>query len=88
MKSEILSDKWHAMKGKIQAAFTKLTDDDLPQNQGSADHIIAALQARYGYSKDQAQQEWDQFASEQLITTEDTFQQMADTGKATPNQGS
>ena len=86
MKNEILSDKWHEIRGKIQAAFSKLTEDDLPQMQGSAAQVIAALQARYGYSKDQAQQEWEQFASEHLITHKDTFQQMADTGKPTQNQ--
>ncbi len=86
MNSEILSGKWQEMKGKIQKAFGKLTDDDLLHIQGSTERIIGALQARYGYDKDQAQQEWNNFAREQLITDEDTFQQMADTGKTMPNE--
>jgi len=88
MQSEIFGEKWNALKDKVKQTFDKLTDEDLLQIQGSAERMIGALQTRYGYSKDQAQQEWEQFAQENLITSADTFQQMADTGKATPKTGS
>jgi len=86
MNSEILGGKWNEMKGKIKETFGKLTDDDMLQIQGSTDRMVGALQARYGYGKEQAQQEWANFASQHLITIEDTYQQMADTANTTLNE--
>ena len=80
MNSEIVGGKWHEMKGKIKETFGKLTDDDMLQIQGSTDRIVGALQARYGYGKEQAQQEWASFAKQHVITAENTYQEMADTG--------
>jgi uncharacterized protein YjbJ (UPF0337 family) len=40
-----------------------LTDDDLTQAEGSADKMLGVLQERYGYTKDEAQNEWDSFVS-------------------------
>jgi uncharacterized protein YjbJ (UPF0337 family) len=81
MNSEILGEKWHELKGKIQQAFGKLTADDLRQIQGSTDRMVGVLQTRYGYGKEQAQQEWENFARQHVITAEDTYQQMADTAQ-------
>ena len=87
MNSEIFGGKWHEMKGKIKETFGKLTDDDMLQIQGSTDRIVGALQARYGYGKEQAQQEWANFAKQHVITAENTYQEMADTAHKTLDDG-
>jgi len=81
MNSDSWGGKWHEIKGKLKETFGKLTDDDMQQMQGSTEHAVGVLQARYGYGKDQAQQEWENFARQHVTTTEDTYQQMADTAK-------
>ena len=63
MNSDILQGTWKQLRGNIKQAFGKLTDDDLIQADGNADKMLGTLQARYGYTKEQAQTEWDQFVN-------------------------
>jgi uncharacterized protein YjbJ (UPF0337 family) len=71
MNSDILQGKWKQLKGNIKAAFGKLTDDDLTQAEGSADKLLGVLQERYGYTKAQAQAEWDKFVQKHSSDVED-----------------
>jgi uncharacterized protein YjbJ (UPF0337 family) len=61
MNSDVLQGKWKQLRGSIKETFGKLTDDDLTQAEGSADKMLGVLQERYGYTKDEAQNEWDGF---------------------------
>jgi len=63
MNSDVLQGKWKQLRGSIKEAFGKLTDDDLTQAEGSGDKMLGILQERYGYSKDQANDEWNKFVS-------------------------
>lgn len=63
MNSDILAGAWKQLRGSAKEAFGKLTDDDLIQADGKADKMVGALQTRYGYTKDQAQTEWDKFVN-------------------------
>ncbi len=63
MNSDVLAGKWKQLRGSIKETFGKLTDDDLTQAEGSSDKVLGVLQERYGYSKDQAQGEWDKFVN-------------------------
>jgi len=81
MNSEVFKGKWNELKGNIKETFGKLTDDDLLQIQGSLESMIGVLQTRYGYGKEQAQQELENFAKQHVVTDEDTYQEMADTAK-------
>lgn len=88
MNSDILGGKWNELKGKIKETFGKLTDDDMLQLQGSNDRIVGVLQERYGYGKEQAQQEWENFARQHVTTAADTYEEMKDTAKAAANDAS
>jgi uncharacterized protein YjbJ (UPF0337 family) len=48
---------WKQMKGKVKEQWGKLTDDDLDVIAGKQDQLEGRLQQRYGYAKDQAQKE-------------------------------
>jgi uncharacterized protein YjbJ (UPF0337 family) len=48
---------WKQMKGKVKEQWGKLTDDDLDVIAGNQDQLEGRLQQRYGYAKDQAQKE-------------------------------
>ncbi len=63
MNNDVLQGKWKQLRGSVKEAFGKLTDDDLTQSEGSSDKMLGVLQERYGYSKDQAQGEWDKFVN-------------------------
>jgi uncharacterized protein YjbJ (UPF0337 family) len=61
MNQDILRGKWHQLKGTVQAKWGDLTDDDLDRISGNAEKLIGAIQERYGYRKEQAQREVDEF---------------------------
>ena len=71
MNNDTLQGKWKQLRGNIKTSFGKLTDDDLLQADGNADKMQGALQERYGYTKEQAQVEWDKFAQKHTDRTED-----------------
>ncbi len=61
MNNATLSGQWNELKGKVKQQWSKLTDDDLGLIQGNADELIGRLQQAYGYSKERALTEFDQF---------------------------
>jgi len=61
MNKDILKGKWLQTKGQIRGWWGKLTDDDVDQIQGDAEQFIGKLQQRYGYSRDQAEREINEF---------------------------
>jgi uncharacterized protein YjbJ (UPF0337 family) len=63
MNSDTLQGQWKQLRGGIKEAFGKLTDDDLLQADGNADKVLGKLQERYGYTKEEAQNEWNKFVN-------------------------
>jgi uncharacterized protein YjbJ (UPF0337 family) len=61
MNADIIKGKWHQLKGDIRHRWGKLTDDDLDEVKGDAEKFIGKLQERYGYARDRAQKEMDEF---------------------------
>ena len=61
MDENILKGKWHQLKGEIKSQWGKLTDDDLDRAEGDAEKLIGRVQERYGYQRDQAKREVDDF---------------------------
>jgi uncharacterized protein YjbJ (UPF0337 family) len=59
MNRDIFEGKWKEMRGQAREWWGKLTDDDLEQAGGKADKVIALLQQKYGYAREQAEQEFD-----------------------------
>ena len=46
-------------KGKLRQQWGKLTDDDLARVNGKREELAGRLQERYGYEKDRAEREID-----------------------------
>jgi uncharacterized protein YjbJ (UPF0337 family) len=61
MNADILKGKWKEIKGKVKEKWGKLTDDDVTQIEGKEDKLVGLLQKRYGYTKEQAEKEYDEF---------------------------
>ena len=61
MNKDIISGMWTQLKGKAQATWGDLTDDDLQVAEGNAEYLAGRLQERYGWAKDRAQDEVRRF---------------------------
>lgn len=61
MNKDILKGKWNTYKGKIKEQWGRLTDDEIDQINGRRDQLVGKLQEAYGKTKEQAQQEIDEF---------------------------
>ena len=57
MNEDIFEGKWKEMRGQVKEWWGKLTDDDLEKVDGNADQLISLLQQKYGYTKEQAEEE-------------------------------
>ena len=57
MNKDIFEGKWKQVRGEIRGWWGKLTDDDLDKVGGQYDVFIGLLQEKYGYSRQQAEEE-------------------------------
>jgi uncharacterized protein YjbJ (UPF0337 family) len=62
MNADVLQGKWREMKGKVKEQWGKLTDDDLDRIDGKSEQLLGLLQQRYGYAREQAEEEYKRFA--------------------------
>lgn len=61
MNWDTIKGNWKQIKGNVKEKWGKLTDDDLTTIGGMKDQFIGKLQERYGYGKDQAEREVDDY---------------------------
>lgn len=57
MNKELLEDQWVEVKEFIREKFSSLTEEDIRQIDGHYDQLVARLQQRYGFSREQAEAE-------------------------------
>ena len=57
MNPDILAGKWRQMRGDLKTWWGKLSDDDFERIGGQKDKLIGLIQERYGYAREQAEQE-------------------------------
>ena len=61
MNWDQIQGNWKQIKGEAQVQWGKLTDDDLDQVECDHQKLVGKLQERYGYAKDEAEREVDEF---------------------------
>lgn len=61
MNEDILKGKWSEVKGEVKKRWGKLTNNDLMMISGEKEKLVGALQTKYGYSKDMAEDEYKSF---------------------------
>ena len=59
MNKDIISGKWTQLKGRAQARWGDLTDDDFDVAEGNAEYLAGKLQERYGWAREDAKREVD-----------------------------
>ncbi|MEO7191943.1 MAG: CsbD family protein [Vicinamibacterales bacterium] len=62
MNTDQIKGVWHQIKGEAKTQWGKLTDDDLDQVEGNSEKLIGKVQERYGYAREQAEDEVKRFA--------------------------
>lgn len=61
MNSDILKGNWKQFRGEIKKQWGKLTNDDLDVIAGEYDKLVGQVQERYGYTREQAEEEIDEY---------------------------
>jgi uncharacterized protein YjbJ (UPF0337 family) len=56
---DMFKGQWKQLKGHVQKQWGKLTDDELDEIEGNKDILLGKLQEKYGYTKEQARMEVD-----------------------------
>ena len=63
MGKDVMQDKLDQLKDAVKQRWGVLTDNDLDRVDGKLDQLPGLLQARYGYTREQAEKEIDLFLS-------------------------
>ena len=61
MNWDHIKGNWKQVAGRVKQQWGKLTDDDLTLVAGKRDELLGKIQERYGYAKDRAERELDDF---------------------------
>jgi uncharacterized protein YjbJ (UPF0337 family) len=57
LNQDIVAGKWKQMRGELKTWWGTLTDDDFERIGGQKDKLVGLIQERYGYTREQAEQE-------------------------------
>ena len=61
MNPDILEGQWKQLRGRLQERWGELTNDELDQINGKRWVLIGKLQEKYGYTREKADQEINDF---------------------------
>ncbi len=61
MNWDQIQGKWNELKGSVRKQWGKLTDDDLQQIKGERDRLAGLLQQKYGFAKEEAENQIARF---------------------------
>lgn len=66
MNWDIIEGKWNQVKGSVKEKWGDLTDDDLTEMNGKRDKLQGKLQERYGWTKEEAERQVDDFFKDKV----------------------
>ena len=72
MNQDVFEGKWKEMRGQVKEWWGKLTDDDLERVGGQSEQVIGLLQAKYGYTRVHAEEEFKKRVGAAEIDKADT----------------
>jgi uncharacterized protein YjbJ (UPF0337 family) len=84
MNREVLESQWPQIREILSEKFSNLTDEDIRQINGRYDQLVAKLQQKYGYSREEAEERirswnFDRFAGNKAqVIRDDKGQGMRD----------
>ncbi|CAM3383003.1 Uncharacterized conserved protein YjbJ, UPF0337 family [Paracoccus aminovorans] len=66
MNWDIIEGKWNQLKGSVKEKWGDLTDDELTQIGGKKDKLAGKLQEKYGWTKEEADDQLNSFFRDKL----------------------
>ena len=57
MNRDVFAGWWKQARGQAKSGWGPLTDDEVDKIEGESEKLVGILQARYGWSREQAEQE-------------------------------
>lgn len=69
MNWDLIQGNWKKFEGQVKEKWGKLTNDDMTLISGKRERLLGRLQHAYGYGRDKAQKEIDNFL--QVISRND-----------------
>lgn len=61
MNWDQIAGNWKQFQGKLKERWGKITDNDLTTVAGKRDQLTGLIQTKYGYQKEKAEKEIDDF---------------------------
>ncbi|MEA5003004.1 MAG: CsbD family protein [Christensenella sp.] len=61
MNEDVLKGKWHEIQGDVKKTWGRFTDDEVMVIDGESEKLVGLLQTKYGYGKEKAKKELDDF---------------------------
>jgi uncharacterized protein YjbJ (UPF0337 family) len=63
MNWDEIKGNWKQLKGKAQATWGDITDDEWHQMEGRREELVGVLQTKYGRARDAAEREVDRWVN-------------------------
>jgi uncharacterized protein YjbJ (UPF0337 family) len=64
VNKDIFEGKWKQLRGQVRQRWGALNDDELDRAKGRRDQLVGLLQEKYGYAREEAEDEFDDFLDE------------------------
>jgi uncharacterized protein YjbJ (UPF0337 family) len=61
INTDILENQWKELRGKVRERWRALSEDDVEFIDGHFDVLVELLREKYGYTKQQAEEEASRF---------------------------
>lgn len=71
MNRDRLEGSWDQVRGNVQKAWGKLTNDDLDVIEGNRKILSGKIQERYGVAQDEAERQIDKWSDEAVDEAKD-----------------
>lgn len=69
MNKDLLESQWVQVRDILKEKFSNLTDEDIRQINGHYDQLVAKLQQKYGYSREEAEERIRSWNFDRFATT-------------------
>lgn len=79
MSNDMMQDKLKQLRDAVKQRWGVLTDKDLDTVDGKLDQLPGLLQEKYGYTREQAEEEIKLFLSDMKAKGENIFEVVLDT---------
>jgi uncharacterized protein YjbJ (UPF0337 family) len=86
MNNDILSGDWKTLSEEVKKQWSKLSDEELSDIGGYKDKLLTAIEEKYGYAKNKAEEELEKFMKKNDIDLADIKEKVSRVVQAFPEE--